>query len=268
MKIVTWNVNGARATSADIMDMLNKHKPEILMLQEIRCSAEQLRVALGSCMNEYTAFTTESEVAGYSGVSTLVRKDVLHNEEGTLMVKTLNAKVDPQLNGVKEGRAAYSVIGKTLLINTYSVNIRRNLSRVDLRLEYDKYLLAIANQFIDNLKIENIIFMGDFNVVHESIDWHAGFINNNQNAMTDMERTSFRRFMGSLGLVDAYRHLYPTGKEYTFFPYMGTARRDLKGWRIDYALVSKHLMDKVNDCYINYDYFTSDHVPLFLDIDI
>jgi exonuclease III len=42
MKIVTWNVNGARAREAQILELVEKERPDVLCLQEIKANPEQL----------------------------------------------------------------------------------------------------------------------------------------------------------------------------------------------------------------------------------
>jgi exodeoxyribonuclease-3 len=46
MKIATWNVNGIRARQAELHDLLDAERPDVLCLQEIKASPDQLPVWL------------------------------------------------------------------------------------------------------------------------------------------------------------------------------------------------------------------------------
>lgn len=70
-------------------------------------------------------------------------------------------------------------------------------------------------------------------------------------------------FLAESQFVDTFRHFYPTEKgAYTFWTYMSNARAKNVGWRLDYILVSKRIIDKVVDQKIRSRVFGSDHCPI------
>ena len=73
MKIATWNVNGIRARQAQVREWIERERPEVLCLQEIKAASEQVPTALYE-MEDYWCYW--HGVKGYSGVALLVRKDV------------------------------------------------------------------------------------------------------------------------------------------------------------------------------------------------
>ena len=73
MKIATWNVNGIRAREAQVQDF-SPPSPDVLCLQEIKASAEQVPAALCE-MEGYWCYW--HGVGGYSGVALHVQQDVL-----------------------------------------------------------------------------------------------------------------------------------------------------------------------------------------------
>ena len=75
------------------------------------------------------------------------------------------------------------------------------------------------------------------------------------------------RFL-SKGFVDTFRELHPNAVTYSWWSYRFHAREKNAGWRIDYFLVSKRLMDKVIDSKIHTEILGSDHCPVELDIDL
>ena len=69
------------------------------------------------------------------------------------------------------------------------------------------------------------------------------------------------------GFVDTFRHFYPDlEKKYTFWSHMANARSRNVGWRLDYFVTSKRLVDQICDNQIRDQVFGSDHCPstLFL----
>ena len=46
MKIATWNVNGIRARQAQVQELIDREQPDVLCLQEIKASLDQLPVWL------------------------------------------------------------------------------------------------------------------------------------------------------------------------------------------------------------------------------
>ena len=71
MRIATWNVNGIRARQAQVQEFIDREQPDVLCLQEIKASIDQLPVWL--CEVEgYWCYWHGGK--GYSGVALHVRK--------------------------------------------------------------------------------------------------------------------------------------------------------------------------------------------------
>src|SRR5215208_4402888 len=71
MKIATWNVNGIRARQAQVQEFIEREQPDVLCLQEIKASPDQLPVWLCD-MEGYWCYWHGGK--GYSGVGLHVRK--------------------------------------------------------------------------------------------------------------------------------------------------------------------------------------------------
>ena len=69
------------------------------------------------------------------------------------------------------------------------------------------------------------------------------------------------------GFVDSYRYLHPHKITYTYWSYRFNARERNAGWRIDYYLLSKSLVNKIKSASILLEYYGSDHCPIALEID-
>lgn len=84
---------------------------------------------------------------------------------------------------------------------------------------------------------------------------NAGFTQEERDGMTD--------FLDSCDFVDTFRHFYPKLKDqFTFWTYMSNARAKNVGWRLDYILVSRRIIDKVVDNSIRDKVYGSDHCPI------
>jgi exodeoxyribonuclease-3 len=70
MKIATWNVNGIRARQAQLQEFIEKEQPDVLCLQEIKASTDQLPVWLCD-VEGYWCYWHGGK--GYSGVALHVR---------------------------------------------------------------------------------------------------------------------------------------------------------------------------------------------------
>ena len=86
---------------------------------------------------------------------------------------------------------------------------------------------------------------------------------------TPYERENFRNLCDELSLIDSYRHFYPNerSKHYTFFSARARGhnmKQENKGWRLDYFMVSKNLINIIDDVEIRKSKSCSDHVPLIL----
>src|SRR5690606_33999678 len=71
LKIGTWNVNGIRARQAQLQELLDREKPDVICLQEIKSSIDQLPVWLCE-LEGYWCYWHGAK--GYSGVGLHVSK--------------------------------------------------------------------------------------------------------------------------------------------------------------------------------------------------
>ena len=89
---------------------------------------------------------------------------------------------------------------------------------------------------------------------------------NKGTGFTYEERNKFSLLLES-GFIDTYRYFNPDKKDaYSWWSYMGKARENNVGWRIDYFLVSKSIIDKVSNPIIYSDVYGSDHCPIGIDL--
>lgn len=251
MQITTWNVNGLRALlNKGAWDWVKEHNPDILCLQEIKARPEQLNLEQKSFFKGYEAYWNPAERPGYSGVLTLVKDNTAVNEMG-IGIEKFDC----------EGRVIQTKMKDFRLFNIYFPNGGRDLMRVPYKLDFYKELLGFCIALHD--RGEKIILTGDFNTAHEKIDIKNAKANEGNTGFLPEERAWISKYLKK-GFVDAFRALYPDKVQYTWWSFMGNARANNVGWRLDYFLVSEDFLERVKDVIVHDEVTGSDHCPVTL----
>jgi len=253
--ITTWNVNGLRAAFKNKADLWwEKHDPDLLCLQEIRATPDQLSVAQRNALDRRNPVWNPAERPGYSGVATFSKVHP-HDAEKGLGITHFD----------QEGRVIQTVRSEFRLFNVYFPNGGRDLSRVGFKLNFYQELLEICDQL--HTRGENIIITGDFNTCHQPIDLSNPKSNEGNTGFLPEERAWIDTFLEH-GFRDIFRDLYPDREQYTWWTYRQNARERNIGWRLDYFLISESLVNLVEDVVIHDDVMGSDHCPVSLIMDL
>ena len=249
MKLISWNVNGVRAVlGKGLLEFIRSEDPDILCLQEVKAQPEQVDVEWPA---GYEAHWNSAEKKGYSGTLTLTRAKSLSVERG--------------LGGFpedREGRVLTTEHAEFFLVNCYTPNSQRELTRLDYRhREWDPAFLRHLRSLE---KRKPVVFCGDLNVAHTEIDLANPKSNTRTHGFTVEERAGFTALMEA-GFVDTFRDRHPGEKgHYTWWSLMTGARARNVGWRIDYFGVSAVLKPRVADAFIRPAVTGSDHCPVGL----
>jgi exodeoxyribonuclease-3 len=248
MHIISWNVNGIRAAvKKDFFEAIKTMAPDILCLQETKAQDDEVTNALKP-MSEFNLSINSAEKKGYSGTAILSKL--------TPSSTTLDMGVDAHDT---EGRVLCTEYDGFYLVNVYVPNSGQKLDRLDYRKQWDKDFLS----YLKNLeKKKPVIACGDFNVAHHSIDLKNDKANYNKTAgYTQIEIDGMDNFIAH-NFVDSFRLLHPDEVAYTYWSYRFKSRERNTGWRIDYFLVSKELVGKIEKFTIYSDIMGSDHCPI------
>jgi exodeoxyribonuclease III len=254
MKLISWNVNGIRACiKKGFLDFLKSESPDIICLQETKAHPSQVDADLSKYPHH---FWNSAEKKGYSSVA-------------------IFSKIQPisVTNGIgvldNEGRAITLEFEDFYLVNVYTPNSKRDLSRLDLRYnEWDKKFLKHIKKLEES---KPVVSAGDLNVAHQEIDIARPQGNKTtatrpgNPGFTDKERKRFSGFLEA-GLIDTFRELHPEKVKYSWWSYMMNTRAKNIGWRIDYFLASKILKNKIKKADILTEVMGSDHCPILLEI--
>ncbi len=251
MKLITWNVNGLRAAyKKGFGDFFNKMDADIFCIQETKMQEEQLEFKLKT---NYQYFNS-AEKKGYSGTAIFSK-----TKPNKVQYGIANAKYD------NEGRVITLEFDQFYMVNCYTPNSQRELTRLEYRMEWEdafrEYLKNLDNQ-------KPIILCGDLNVAHQEIDLKNPKTNQKNAGFTKEERGKMTELLDA-GFTDTFRYLYPTQENaYTWWSYMANARQKDIGWRIDYFIVSNRIKRNIKDVIIHKDIMGSDHCPVELEIKI
>ena len=253
MKLISWNVNGLRAVvTKGFEDFFKNVDADIFCIQETKMQEEQLDMITRSIFDGYNIYFNSAIKKGYSGTAIFTK----------LKPISVNYGIDISEHDT-EGRVITLEFDKFYLVNCYTPNVKRDLSRLDYRMKWEddfrKYLLNFNNK-------KPVILCGDLNVAHNEIDIKNAKSNIGNAGFTNEERGKMTELLDS-GFVDSFRYMYPdTTDMYTWWSYMRGAREKNIGWRIDYFITSRSLKDEIKDAKIHNNVYGSDHCPVEIDI--
>jgi exodeoxyribonuclease-3 len=249
MKLVSWNVNGLRACmNKGFIDYFQTTDADMFCIQETKLQEGQLSLDLGE---EYSQYWNYALQKGYSGTAVFTK------------IKPLSVRYGLEEEKEPEGRIITLEYDTFYLVNVYTPNARRDLSRLGFRLEWEDRFRSFLQQ-LDAHK--PVIVCGDFNVAHQEIDLKNWKSNRGNSGFTLEEREKMTRLLDS-GFIDTFRHLYPDREDaYTWWSHMPKVRERNIGWRIDYFLVSSRLRSSIIDAKMDSHVLGSDHCPVILEI--
>lgn len=265
MNIFSWNVNGIRAVikKGAFQEFIAKHNPDILCLQETKAEQGQAVIDLP----EYEEYWNSSRTKkGYSGTAifTKIKPIAVMNDIPDDYVKMNGLSADNYGHSNDEGRVIAAEFDDFYVVTAYTPNAKDDLTRIPLREQWDKALLAYC---ADLQKKKPVIYCGDMNVAHTEDDLANPKSNFGKKGFTFEERSGFDNWI-SAGFVDTFRIFKQGNGFYTWWSYFANARVRNVGWRIDYFLVSKLLKDKVKSAEIHPEQMGSDHCPVSITLEI
>ena len=255
MKLLSWNVNGIRAVAKkNFLKDFRTLNADIFCIQETKAQDDQVVETLRS-IEDYHIYSNSAQKKGYSGTAILSK------------MKPINVFQDIGIEEHdKEGRVLGLEYDNFFLVTVYVPNSGNDLKRLDYRQEWD---LTFFNYLKELEKTKPVIVCGDFNVAHKEIDLARPKPNYNKSAGFMQEEIDGMDRYTNGDLIDTFRHFHPDETDkYTWWSYRAGARAKNVGWRIDYFLVSKSLISKVNNAFILNGVMGSDHCPVGIDLNI
>jgi len=225
MRLVTWNVNSIRARAERVGAWIDRQQPDVLCLQETRCSDEDFPRDLF----EDRGYAVEIfGQPGRNGVCIAAR-------EGLDFKRVSRGLPDEGVDADK--RVIVATVGGLRVINVYVVNGESlDSEKYPYKLDWMARLGELLESEIRSC-VEPVVCLGDFNIAPEDRDtWKPPQEGEQKILCSDKERALWRGFLDA-GLHDLHRH-FTDEEVYTFWDYRRLGFQKNNGWRIDHVLAA------------------------------
>ncbi len=248
--IATWNVNSVRTRLPHMLMFLREEKPDIVLLQEIKCMDEQFpRMEVEELGYNIVTHGQKS----YNGVAILSKfplEDVVRGLPGN--------EADEHARYIEA--VATTPLGVIRVASVYVPN--------GSEVGSDKYahkLSFLAHLYTHAARLrgydEMLVIGGDYNIAPTDADvanpkaWAGSVLTH------DDLRAAFRKLL-NVGLYDAGASTH----DFTWWDYRAGALEKNDGLRIDHLLLSPQAMDKFTSCHVATKFRAlekpSDHAPV------
>jgi exodeoxyribonuclease-3 len=259
LKLATWNVNSLRARLPRVLELLEKHAPDVVLLQETKVAPDQFPAAELADAGYEACHHSGGQ---WAGVAVLARDGHGLSEVRSGLPGEIRAEearwVEAQVAGLSLHVAStYVTNGRVVGSETFAE-----------KLHFLEMLAARARE----LAGAPLVIGGDFNVTPDDADVYDAelFHAMNETHVTEDERSRLRAIIEDGRLADAYRLVHPDEQQFTWWDYrQGHFHRGM-GLRIDLLLVGEPLAGRVRQVGIDRDMRKgpkpSDHAPLLLEL--
>jgi exodeoxyribonuclease III len=246
VKLGTWNVNGIRKRSSEVLSWIDREEPDVICLQETKAALEQIPPQILDVAGYHCHWHGH---AGYSGVALMLREKTFGDAP---------AFVHPHFD--LETRIAVAEVDNVVFGSVYGPNGGKDYGA---KIEFWKQLVLWAAELAEQKK--HLVLCGDFNIARLPIDVHP-VLRKDMIGQSKEERTLFEQFL-SHGLVDLHRKVDPDNDRlFTWWaPWRNMRQRNI-GWRLDYVCASAAMIDDTCVCAAHRDVGTSDHGPVIAHI--
>jgi exodeoxyribonuclease-3 len=264
IKVAAFNVNSLRAHLSNVLGWLKDAKPDVALLQEIKCLDEQIpRMEIEELGYNIAAVGQKT----YNGVAILSRHkisvelDKLPGDDGDDHARYIEAIID-----VPDGKKWKALRVASIYLPNGNPS---GSEKFPYKLGWMKRLRARAAELLTYE--EAVVLGGDYNVCPTDDDVYdpEGWADD---ALCRPEsRAKFREIL-NLGYTDAFRAVNSETHRYTFWDYQAGAWQKDNGLRIDHLLLSPQAADQLDTCEIDRAprklEKPSDHTPIWCALDL
>ena len=188
------------------LDFFDTVNADIVCLQETKLQEGQIQWP----REDYHAYWNYAEKKGYSGTAVFSREEPLAVTRGI---------------GIEEhdheGRVLTLEYPSFYLVNVYTPNSQRELTRLEYRMQWEDAFRA----YLNNLRQHKpVVVCGDMNVAHTEIDLKNPKSNRNNAGFTDAERGKMTELLDS-GWIDTLFSSGPDGCVFLVVLYVPCPRK-------------------------------------------
>jgi exodeoxyribonuclease-3 len=244
VKIATWNVNGIRARQDQVRAWLERDRPDVVCLQELKAEPQQIPDTVK--LDDYHVYWHGRK--GYSGVSLHVRKDAF-----------AVAPVFTHPDFDMESRIVQVDLGQLVVASVYVPNGGKDYTA---KVGFLHRMIVWARAL--HAAGRDLVLCGDINIARTDMDVHPKERKPGVVGQRPEERALLEQLLGDQ-LVDVGRALDPDNANlFTWWaPWRDLRKRNI-GWRLDYLLASPPIAARAATCVVLADVGTSDHAPVVM----
>ena len=252
MKYATWNVNSLSVRLPQVLDWLQAHPVDVLVLQELKMTDDKFPHEAFASLGYHSQCFGQKTYNGVALLSRVAPTEVVRNIPG----------FDDDMARVISG-----TVGDTRVVGGYFPNGQApGTDKFDYKMHWLQALRTWLQQEL--VKFPRLVLMGDFNITFDDLDvWDPQGMHE-QIHCTEEERYHLRALI-SLGLHDSFRLFEQAPKSYSWWDYRDFAFRRNRGLRIDHILISHALKEQARSCIIDKaprkNERPSDHAPVVLE---
>jgi exodeoxyribonuclease-3 len=253
MKIATFNVNGITARLPELLAWLEKTRPNVVCLQELKAPQERFPEAALQAAGYGSIWHGQKSWNGVAilarGSQPVERRRVLPGDPQDLHSRYIEAAIENIIVGclyLPNGNPAPG-------------------PKFDYKLGWFDRLHRHAATLLA-AKVPAVL-AGDYNAIPTELDVYAPERWVDDALFRPEVRDAYRRLVAQ-GWVDALREMHPEQRIYTFWKYLRNAFERDAGLRIDHLLLSPSLRKRLTGAGVDRDVRArakaSDHAPVWI----
>ncbi|HMG04340.1 MAG TPA: exodeoxyribonuclease III [Chthoniobacterales bacterium] len=256
MKIVSWNINSLRKRQERLLAWLAQDQPDIVCLQETKCTDEQFPELALRAAGYHSAFHGQKS---YNGVAILSR--------------TPMQDVQPSLCDEEEDPQARVIAATVGTVRVYSIYAPNGQAVGSPAYEYKLKWYGRLQKCLREKEsgAQHLAVCGDFNVAPKDEDVYDPELWRGAIMCSEGERAAFEQLCGS-ALVDTLRIHHPETGLFSWWDYRMLAFPKNRGLRIDAILANEALAARCIaggiDREMRKGKETSDHAPVWAEFDL
>lgn len=255
MKIASFNINGIKARLPRLLEWLQETRPNVACLQEIKAMDENFPA-------------TEFEEIGY--------RAIWHGQKSFNGVAILSDGTEPVeirrgLDGEPEDDQARYLEAEVSGVRIACIYLPNGNPQPGPKFDYKLRWMKRLRERMQAISAEEVpaIVLGDYNVIPEDKDVWSREAMADDALMQPQSRDAYARLLGD-GWTDAIDLHNPRGGIWTYWDYQAGAWQRDHGFRIDHALLSPELADRLIACGVDKAHRgrekASDHAPVWVEL--
>jgi exodeoxyribonuclease-3 len=251
MRLVSWNINSLRKRQERLVGWLRETGPDIVCLQETKCTDDQFPEQALRDAGYHAAFHGQKS---YNGVAILAKSELggVQNSLGDEVADD-------------HARVIAATLGDIRVVCIYAPNGQAvGAPAYDYKLQW----YARLNRYLtEQLKVfPRLIVCGDFNIAPEDRDVYEPALWRGAIMCSEQERGAFAA-LRELGLADTLRLHHPEEGLFSWWDYRMLSFPKNRGLRIDAILASEPVAARCTDGGIEREMRKgqepSDHAPVW-----